>query len=460
MPAARRVRGARADAAPARRRARRLAPSLLLGALLLAVSGCATYSDSFRPIEQQLQAQRYDLALQELERKPHPDRDEVLYLLNRGMLTRMNRDLEASNQALEAAKQRMEALYAASVSEHALAFVINDATLSYAGEEYEQVLVRVYKALNYLEQGQPDAARVEALQIDIKLREIAERLPENRYAGDAFARYLTGLVYEELGEWSDALIAYRKAYEAYRTYRRNNAGEPPSQLKQDLLRLTSRQGLRDELAKYRKEFAIDRWMSLEELGQGGELVFLLHNGLAPIKREHAVTVVNPNSGHLIRVSLPYYQTRAPAVTAARLNLGGSAATTEPAEDVQAMAVESLNAKMPVITARAVARAAVKQEVARKAGGRDNRDQQASLAPALLSLTVEVAGLLTERADTRSWLTLPHDIQLVRLPLPPGEYTVNVELLGPHRQAIETRTLPRVTIRKGHKTFVSQHVVSP
>ena len=310
MPAARRVRGARAAAAPARRRARRLAPSLLLGALLLAVSGCATYSDSFRPIEQQLQAQRYDLALQELERKPHPDRDEVLYLLNRGMLTRMNRDLEASNQALEAAKQRMEALYAASVSEHALAFVINDATLSYAGEEYEQVLVRVYKALNYLEQGQPDAARVEALQIDIKLREIAERLPENRYAGDAFARYLTGLVYEELGEWSDALIAYRKAYEAYRTYRRNNAGEPPSQLKQDLLRLTSRQGLRDELAKYRKEFAIDRWMSLEELGQGGELVFLLHNGLAPIKREHAVTVVNPNSGHLIRVSLPYYQTRA------------------------------------------------------------------------------------------------------------------------------------------------------
>ena len=149
-------------------------------ACVLALNGCATYSSSFATIEQQLTGQQYDDALKTIEKQSKDKKDRVLYLLNKGMVLRMKRDFAASNESLEAAKQEMERLYAASVSENALSFVVNDATVSYAGDDYEQVLVHLYMALNYLELGQRDEARVEALQVDVKLREIGEKIPEQQ----------------------------------------------------------------------------------------------------------------------------------------------------------------------------------------------------------------------------------------------------------------------------------------
>ena len=69
--------------------------------------------------------------------------------------------------------------------------------------------------------------------------------------------------------------------------------------------------------------------------------------------------------------------------------------------------------------------------------------------------MRVAAIATERADTRSWLTLPANVQMARLPLPPGSYDVSVELLGNSGQVIETRTFPQVAIRKEHKTYLTE-----
>jgi len=55
--------------------------------------------------------------------------------------------------------------------------------------------------------------RASSLQVDVLLaREAAAKREGQSYAEDAFARYLTGIVYKR-GEASDAMIAYRKAYE-------------------------------------------------------------------------------------------------------------------------------------------------------------------------------------------------------------------------------------------------------
>jgi hypothetical protein len=92
--------------------------SVRLAALLclLALNGCATYSNSFTAIERQLEGQQYDEALKTIEVQSKDKKDRVLYLLNKGMVLRMKRDFAASNESLEAAKQEMERLYAASVS--------------------------------------------------------------------------------------------------------------------------------------------------------------------------------------------------------------------------------------------------------------------------------------------------------------------------------------------------------
>jgi hypothetical protein len=437
-------------------RARRAKLIFPLATLALLCSGCASYSDSFSVIESDMAAQRFGAALETLERQRHPKRDRLLYLLNKAMLERMNGDYAASNRTFEAAKAGMEELRGLSLREQGQSLLINDATRSYAGEEFEQVLVHLYMALNYLQLGERIDARVEALQVDERLREITQRLPENRYTEDALARYLTGMIYEELGERSDAMIAYRKAYEAYRRYGQNYSVAIPESLKHDLLRLSQQMGLTEELRQYKKEFRIEHWMSADELAEQGELIFLLHNGLAPIRREHAVTVPDLASGHFVRIALPYYESRPTPVDGARVTAGGTSASAEVAEDIRAIALKDLETKMPAITARALARVVVKAQMAKAARENARQQNQNNAGAAVAAMAVEIAGLVTERADTRSWLTLPSRIHLARLPLPPGTYTVKVDLLGDDGQIVSTQEYANMDIRRGAKTWLSPH----
>lgn len=429
----------------------------LAGCLLIA--GCATWSDSFYEIERRLAREQYAEALHALERQSDARREPLLYQLNKAMVLRMAGDYAASNEAFEAAKTLVERYSAISLREQTARFIINDAADAYAGEEHEQVLVHLYGALNYIALGELDSARVEALQVDLRLRRQAERARDAGYVENALARYLTGMIYEDLGEWSDALIAYRKSYEAYRVYRERYGVAVPQALKHDLLRLTEHLGLADELRRYQGEFGIGRWTEHPAWREQGELVFLLHNGLAPIKREQSVTTLDPVSGHLVRISLPYYQARMPVVRGARLSAGGGAADTELYEDVSGLAMRTLEAKMPAITARAVARAVVKVQLARAARDSARRQQGDSALAAIIGLGVEIGNVLTERADTRSWATLPHDIQLARLALPPGRYDVKVQLLGPGGGAVGSFELHDVAVRPGRKTYISRHWIA-
>ena len=427
--------------------------------IMLGLGGCATYSGSFSVIQHDLATQQYDAALLNIEKESASTKDHVLYLLNKGMVLRMKRDFNASNIAFEAAKAEMDSLYAASVSENALSVMVNDSTVSYSGDNYERVLLHLYMALNYLELGQPDAARVEALQLDAKLREFAEKVPDSNYAEDAFTLYLTGMIYEDRGEWSDAMISYRSAYDVYKKYLTNYSLATPSTLKLDLMRMAKQQGLKDELAKYKSEFAIEPPNNSKGAASNlGELVFVLNNGLAPIKRDKAINSFDVTTGTMVRIALPSYESRINNVVAARITVADQQATTELVEDIDAIAKKNLEARMPAIIARSVARVVVKSVASKRA--RDlalhNNNNDNALAGMLGALAFQVAAVATERADTRSWLTLPSNIQLGRLSLPPGNYNVKVELMGTNQQVIATRDYPGIVIRKAHKTFLTQH----
>jgi len=438
--------------------------------LAAALSGCALYSSQFEPVQSELASQRFDAALKRHEEIGTSSTDEVVFLLNKAMLQRMNGDLAGSNATFEAAKQRMDELAATSVSETTLSFIINDSTQSYVGEEYEQVLVHLYAALNYLELGKLDEARVEALQVDEKLKSVSGRIAGTVYADDAFARYLTALIYEENREWSDALIAYRKSYEAYQQYAKVFNVSVPQVLKEDLVRYTDHLGLRDENRRYRKEFGIEKTQGVIERSELGEVVFILHNGLAPVKREHAATVPDLATGLIYRVSLPYYETRPVDARTARLTIVPTTPTpgvgpaleyrtqTEQFENIDAIARANLDNKMAGISARAVARAVAKIAAARAAmqAGSSSRDKNTAWAGLLAGVGISVAGALTERADTRSWLTLPHDIQLARIALPPGKYNVKVELPGGVFRVLREYS---VTLEAGRKRYLSYHYVS-
>jgi uncharacterized protein len=424
-----------------------------------ALAGCATFSDTIQSTEASLARQQPQAALAAYEKLKPSAADRVLYLMNTGMLERMCGDYETSTQTLESAKGQIEQLRALSLREQALSVTVNDATKSFIGEDFERVMVNNYLALNYLERGKLDDARVEAQQVDILLREKQQRTSkDNPYQEDAFARYLTGIIYEDEGEWSDAMISYRKAYEAYDKQLKAFGVAMPETLKHDLIRLADRMGITDEAKRYRAEFNIDQTMSEADLLERGEIILTIHAGLAPVKRERAITAPNPATGRIIRVAVPQYRPRAHPFGYARLSVDSGSAQTSRVENVEAIAIKTLDAEMPGITARAIARAAVKDSLAAAASAAGSgNNASAAASGALLGLAVNLTGVLTERADTRSWFTLPGEIHLARFALPPGEYKVKLDLHGRDESVLESREI-KISLRKGEKKYLSQHWV--
>jgi len=418
------------------------------GWLLLQLGGCASYSQSFEPIEAKLAAQDPAAALQILEKQRPGHNKLLLHLLNKAMLQRMQHDFAASNQSFEQAKQVIQTYSAVSISEQSAAFIINDTTRTYTGTPLEQVMLHVYAALNYLELGNHDAARVEALQVEVRLRQLMQDSPESALSVDPFARYLSGMIFEDLGEYSDAMIAYRKAYEAYQAHEQLYALSVPDYLKQDMLRMARKVGLNNEYAKLEAQFGMSLQNNPHSALQEGEVVLLFHNGLAPIKREHSVAVIDPGSGRLIRVSLPYYQTRPQLITSARVEANEVFSQTQQVEAIDDIAEQTLQAYMPAITARAVARAVLKYNMSREAGKQND----------VAGLLVNIAGVLTERADTRSWLSLPANIQMARLQLPAGTYNLSIDLLDSQEQIRHMTKLNDVKVNPGERRYVSYHYV--
>ncbi len=421
----------------------------LLLILLLVLAGCASYSKGFAPIAAELAQRDLGGALALLDAEKTVERNRLLFLMNRGMLLRMHGEFAASNQEFFAAKQLVEELNALSLREQTTALAINDGTRSYAGAPYEQVMLNLYRALNFLELGQLDEARVEALQVDLLLGELGDKELGPLFSNDPFARYLTALIYEATGETSNAMIAYRSSYQAYQEHQARYPAPLPRQLELDLLRASAAVGLSAENSEFVAEFGIDNWQSSEQLRREGELVFLFHNGLAPVKVEESVVLPDLPKGPLVRIALPTYQRRQNCFSRARLKIAGRIVETEVFQNIEELAIAELERNRPAILARATARVILKHQMSKQAGKENG----------LAGLLVNLSGLLTERADTRSWMSLPASIQLARVALPAGEYDLEVELLDPYGQLATRLFYPAIRLQPGEKYFISSHEVA-
>lgn len=414
------------------------------------LSGCASYSDKFQSIEKELSEHDPEDALKELEKQDHSSSDELLYHLNKTMLLRMQKDFRGSNEQIELAKQFIEEYAATSVTETTASFTVNDTMRTYTATPLEQIMLNTYAAMNYLESGELDAARVEALQTDLRIRQLLESDPENVLHIDPFARYLTGMIYEDQGEWSDAMIAYRKAYQAYLAHAQIYDVSVPEYLKFDLLRMAKRNGLKNELKKLKLEFGIVSPKKTTKNGGQGEVVIFFHKSLAPVLIEQSVTQIDPGTGILIRFSLPYYQSRPSRLSHIRVMHNEQMENSQAVEHLDLIAKKNLEDALPAITARAFARAVTKYSISRNVQRQDD----------LVGLLFNVMTVMTEQADTRSWLTLPAEVHMARLKLPIGEQTISIELIDIGGSVTYSTELKNVVIETGKRRYYSYHWIAP
>jgi uncharacterized protein len=429
--------------------------------------------------------------------KYYGSKSRVLYGMDRGMTLHLAGDYQLSNAILEEAEEELDRLYTRKIRTEALAFMTNDTALAYEGDPYEQVLINVLKALNYALLGRWEAALVEGRRIDHRLNVLSDRIQEKTaYRDDGFARYLSGILYESTGDINNAFIAYRKASETFDASRSWSRTGVPAQLREDLLRTAEALHFTQELAEYRQMFPDTKWETSQTLQHLAQVVVISYNGRAPRKEDQFLDlpisldalqlvllnrgILQPNrqsnqgvdsvlyglNGRVVRVALPRLISQKMPMPTDMVSLIPDNGTrvmvnTELVHNVTALAEKALSERMTGITAKTVARAATKfamaegaTRAAQQAAGRD-AGPWVGLLVGLLTKGLAVA---SEEADKRSWQTLPDEIHLARVWVPPGRYQVQNRLVGGSPGTLMSGAMQTLSLEAGETALVIRRVM--
>lgn len=416
---------------------------------------------------------------------------QLLYLMDHGMALHLAGRYEESAKVLEQADAMVEDLYTRQLRNEALSLIVNDAKRPFRGDPYEQVYINVINALNYARLGQLGEALVEARRIDHRLNVLADTVDKEDYQEDPFARYLSGLLYEANGDLSNAFVAYRKSYEAYQRAQSWSEVTIPQTLKQDLLRITQRLNLSNEHAGYKQAFPGISWPSGQNNGQG-EIVLIGMHGRAPRLEDQFIdvpisldalglllytkqlgrnqpqqaggvdAVLYGLQGEIVRISLPRVVPQKTRVSFGRVIVNGVGGQenyqTELMSSVTAAAKKNLADRLPSVTLRTVARAALKMSTAEgigygvSAAGKD--EETRNLIHAIVSTLLKVLVITTEEADKRSWRTLPDEIHVSRFFVTPGPLTLKYQSVGRQSNLIGAPKTFTVTVQPGETQILT------
>jgi hypothetical protein len=388
---------------------------VVMAALFLAaLAGCAGYRKTIEKTYLHTQAGNFEEAIETIEDSGlgGSGKNRLFYLMEKGVLLHLNGEYRQSNDVLEEADQLAEELFTRSLSAESLSFILNDTFIPYAGEDYESVALNYYKALNYIALDELDEALVECRRVDEKLNYFTDTYDaRNVFKESAFLRFLSGLIYEEQDDPNNAFIAYRKSLDAYRTYKDRYGVAVPKALWGRLLLAARRMGFMDE---YRKYQAQARAEGLEPAEAASLVAVIVNEGFAPVKKEHFILVPSQH-GFPVTLVVPEFESRPSRSGRVEVSIDGKEwMPAEIVEDVDAVARQSLADKKLRLIAKAVVRAAAKQVAAWQA------DKEYG---AWAGIAAQLIALLTERADLRSWTSLPGKVRLALVPADPGWHTV-------------------------------------
>ena len=339
---------------------------LIVLIFILVLQGCAT-SGELTTARVQFKQGSTGAALQTLSTADVSRRDRLLLLLDRALVAQAAEDYAQSIIAFEEAYQLVDQLDYISARDQSISLISSDWAIRYSGELSERLWIHTFQMINYLMLDQPAGAAVEARRA-VELYETHDDVLDN----DLFTRYLMALSFEAAGQYDSAQVEYRKLAEKF--------GIPPLKNKTP---------------------------------DSKELILLVATGFIEPKL--------PGDLYLsidARVSFPYYpdiREHAPDISI----MAGPNALPTTRVDTQLLSIarSALEKRGKAIAARQALRLAVKYQVA------DNIEEQDPLAGAVAKLFL----LAIERADTRSWETLPAYLSLLRVELPTDATSVNVQI---------------------------------
>jgi hypothetical protein len=387
------------------------------------LGGCASYTDQMREVEDAYRGRNYELALTSLEKTDlkEQERNRLLYFLEKGvLLDRSGAKKESRNLWVDADKLS-DRLYTTSLSKEAATYIFNESTQAYAGEDFEKVAIHAMLAHSFLEEGDLAGSRVEAARINTKLAEINNSYGENNknaYKEDAYARLLSAMIYESLGEDDSAIVDYKNAIRVYESsYAKEFQTSAPPFAARALYRLYLQRNRKDEAKQLAEKFD---GLAMAPLKSDRAELVVVHE-VGTINHKERKEFVLPIGDSIVRFSYPVIRPGSPSFgrTGVRVDDGPFEAAIL-AQNFNQIAHQTLEDKRLRIVAKSAARLILKGQLTQKA--------EKEFGP-LGWLAGNIYGAVTETADTRSWTTLPASIYVTRLVLKPGSYDLSIENNG-------------------------------
>jgi hypothetical protein len=361
--------------------------------------------------------------LEKEKRNFYRNQDKVLYYLDKGMISHYGGQYQDSSGLLEDGERAMEAAFTKSVAMEIGSYLVNDTVRGYDGEDYEDIYLNVFNALNYYHRGDIEEAMVEIRRMNNKIQFLSSKygviasnlqkkaLEESasippapggniRFTDSALARYLGLLFYRGTGHYDDARIDRDHLKIAFANAPTVYAYPAPSSIAGEL-----------------------------EIPKGkARLNVLAFGGLSPVKETETLRI--PISFvNYVKIALPVLAERPSRIKKVELAVdGGAVFGLELLEDMGAVARETFKGKRNVIYLKTVIRAAIKGAASSAmdaAAASDDVDDATSLILSLFSLGNKVFAEVSEQADLRISRYFPARAYVGGVNLDPGTYSFTV-----------------------------------
>jgi hypothetical protein len=397
---------------------------LLAAGLFFLFFSCAS-GNPYRQADSLAQRGEYreSLALIEKDKKTlYRDKDAVLYYLDAGMLNHYIADYRRSTELLQEGERAIEAAYTKSITMEISTYITNDTAQEYAGEDYEDIYINTFNALNYYHEDDLEDAMVEIRRMNNKLGFLASKygiimdnmqkqalsegaeVPPDPSAGQttftnsALARYLGMLFYRGNGKLDDARIDRDQVRLAFANNPSVYSYPVPGSLD-------------DELAV-----------------PAGKARFnvIAFSGSAPVKEEEVIRILIPNSRY-IKIALPVMTSRPSVVNRIEVRFdSGESFDLELLEDIGAIATETFRERAHLAYLKAVLRGTIKGVASSVMSGvGDEVGGNAGTVLALLSIGTQVFAEASEKADLRISRYFPAKAYVGGITLDPGLYSYSI-----------------------------------
>ncbi len=451
------------------------------------LSSCVTMTrdERFSDIDTHVQRGEYGAAIRLVENdergRLYGDRERVLYHLDRGMLHHFNGDFAESTRHLTEAEHLIEDLFTRSIADAASALLLNDTMVEYSGEEYEDVYLNIFKALNFIELGAIEPAFVEVRRAQIKLdlledkyARLAHELNKSehtrtthqpgsvRFHNSALARYISLLLYRNERNWDsvridrdaidDAFTLQPSVYDFPRP-KLDGLTEPTDKARLNVFGFAGRSPTKQADALY--IITDPDYVTIAVLREGDRGRF----DFVGIDRLYFPGVAG---GYRFKFELPRIALRDSRINAIRVAANGRVVgELEPIESLANVARETFEVRQPIVYTRTITRTIVKGVLAAE-GKRRLETAGASaggfgaLMGIVASVATDVAVDASEKADLRISRFFPAHAYVAEFHLEPGVYDITVEYYDTRGRVVFVDRRSGIEIAAGNLNVLSSY----